>query len=369
MSDIICSVSVPGIVHLFGEYGSVFGEPGVAFTIDQRLSIEAKLAEYDFHVVDGYKLDPKRHSIFQKAIERIKTDQYLEFTTSSQLPLITGLGTNTALTLGITRLLLEIRRKKKAELDQKMIKKQYTKSYIIKTASIIESSQVELSSPLGPAAGLLGGVVFNDDEKEDSLWSMNYKNSKGNKIIQYIHSLQGLSDIPLVIGFLNHGNFNKSIFEDPSPLFDEPVVSKPRKKVKSHSSKQKSKSHEVEPITYKLQRLVSKSGFAKDNLIEMGNLVSESFKPILVGDVNKIGNLMQKHENALIMIGVFNPKLRDISEAAKKESYGVSLIGLNGDAVLALPKDSKTVAENIEDAGGVALTTNLSKIGLIIEIK
>ena len=102
-------------------------------------------------------------------------------------------------------------------------------------------------------------------------------------------------------------------------------------------------------------------------MIEMGNLVKSGVEHLKGGDFEQIGSLMKKNQNLLTILGVYPRQLRSLVEAAELDSYGVSVIGEDGNMILALPKDPVRVLERIVDAGGEAIIANLSRTGIIFK--
>ena len=109
MVELIGETKVPGAVALFGEYGSIFGEPSLAFALDQKLILKAQHTDLDFFIVDGYKLDTQKHRYFETALKQLWTGAMLEFNTLSQLPLVSGLSTNSALAVALSGLLINLK--------------------------------------------------------------------------------------------------------------------------------------------------------------------------------------------------------------------------------------------------------------------
>ena len=355
MVETIGRISAPGVVHLFGEYSSLFGGPGLAFAIDLELKLQVTKAPYDFHIVDGYKLDNNRHPYFHYALERYKCTQFLEFKTESQMPSLTGMGNQSALAVCVASQLLELKKRMKAESDPRLLKKKYTNQAQARHAFNLERLVLGPASPLSHAAVLLGGIVFSSDSTEDALWPIDNDTMGKNEPKLYLHSLNEKSDIPFVIGYLKPDAKTQFSRNDPKPLFSDP----PRKRksvIKHHKNKEIPVREPVlEPTNKKLQRLIIKSGFARDNLKEIGQLVNDSVQPILTGDQNKLGTLMMQQQNLLNILGIYPQELKKLAEAAKGKSYGVTIIGTNTDCILALPKEPEMVVTDIVNAGGEAV--------------
>ena len=116
MAEFNKAASVPGVVQLFGGYSTIIGEPAIAIAIDLRVNLKVEPAEFDFFIVDGYKLDAHKHKYFSKAAQMLWHGKALEFNTSSQLPMVTGFGTQNALVVALAALLMNKNEIKKNNL-------------------------------------------------------------------------------------------------------------------------------------------------------------------------------------------------------------------------------------------------------------
>ena len=359
MAELSGVASAPGIVHLFGEYGTTFGEPALAFALDQRLTISVKQSEYDFFIVDGFKLDQKRHSYFFNSIQKLWDGGPLDITTSSQIPWLTGVGTRDALSMALTALLMEKNRvlhKEKKLDDPKEIA-----GILAQQAFIIENNIDGPISPLGTSTSLLGGIVLMYDIPVNAFWSI-----QDQKFTWYIHQMDTLDNVDIVLGFLKEPETVKYSAEQPKPLFDSPEKIKSLRGSQNHDP---STLHQKAPesIFITLQRLLEKSGFMRDIVRDIGKNTRAGVQALTDHNLGEVGSLMSKQQNLLTILGVYPPALKKLAEAAEDHSYGVALAGANGDVIIALTSKPKLVAHNIEKAGGVAIITKVTKQGLTLE--
>ncbi len=380
MTSLTCTVSVPGVVYPFGRYSSIFDQPGLACAIDKRFELEVKPSELGFSIVDGYKLEPFKHPIFHEALTKLwpMTDKYpLEFTTKSQFPFTAGLGAQSALVLAITSAIYELRKELRAEQEQnnELKKKHYTKPFLARKAYSFELALNPLTTPLGASTTAAGGIVYSNTVKSNSLWPLlsekepNLEQRPGSADkkhqIFYAHKLELKDELKFVIGGLKGLGLNKYSTEQMKPMFDEPLIDK--RKIVFDSLKVtdniKYQINNQDSIPKKLERFKNKSGFAKENIIEMGKLVLTSLESLKNGNLSSIGELMKKNQNLLTILGVYPPELRALAKAAENNSYGVSVTGVEGNTILSLPIDPAAVIEAITEAGGETMIMNISKKG------
>ena len=355
MPDLIMESSAPGVVHLIGEYTTLIGEPAVACALDLRVTIQCKQPEFDFFVVDGFKMDPQKHSIFNQAVKKYWKGIPLEFCTASQFPMLTGLGTRTAVSGALSGLLMNLSRDSNKKTNNK--NERPSRAYLALQAYKLEKSVDPLVSPLGAATATIGGTVMLKNTKNDALWGI-----KTKKTHLYIHQIDALVDVPIVIGFLKDKTTSKFITNQTKPLFDS-AIKKPTKKNISQSKIIKIQHSGAESIPSKIKRMLSRRGFAKDVLKDMGKLTRKCIKILPSGNLVKLGSLLNEQLNLIKILGVYPDNLRELIEAAKHNSFGVTLTGGNGDVVIALSEEPNAVAKDIEQHGGQTIITRVSDKG------
>jgi mevalonate kinase len=355
MPDLITESSAPGVLHLIGEYTTLIGEPAVACALDLRLTIQCKQPEFDFFVVDGFKMDPQKHSIFNQAVKNYWKGTPLEFCTASQFPMLSGLGTRTALSGALSGLLMNLSKDSNKNTINK--NEQPSQAYLAHQAFKLEKSVDPLVSPLGTATATIGRTVILKNTKNHALWGL-----KTRKTHWYIHQIDALVDVPIVIGFLKDKTTSKFITNQTKPLFDS-AIKKPTKKHISKSKIVKIQQPSAESIPIKIKRMLDQRGFTKDVLKDMGKLTRECIEILPSGDLAKLGSLLNEQMNLIKILGVYPDNMRELIEAAKHSSYGVTLTGGNGDVLLALSEEPNAVAKDIEQQGGQTIITRVSKKG------
>ncbi len=356
MPDFNSEASAPGVVQLFGEYSTLIGEPALGVAVDHRVTIRTRESPHEFSIIDGYKLDPRKHSIFNFALKKYWEDAPLEFYTLSQIPMVTGLGTRTAVSVALAGLLTSLT----MDTNKKpLIKKSNINLAIAHQAFAIENSEDTQVSPLGASTGVLGGTVFLNNAETDALWTV-----KTGKRTWYIQQLTTLMDVPVVIGTLKERSTSGFTLDEPRPLFDSPIK-KPTKKDVRFSKLGKTQKPIEEPIPNKIKRLLTRRGFARDVLSDMGKLTRKCTDALMSGDLKQIGSLMTDQLNLIKMLGVYPSRLRELVVAAEQNSYGVSVTGARGDVIVILTDEPEIVEKDIQQHGGQAIRTKISDLGLI----
>lgn len=349
MVEINIETSVPGVVALFGEWGAILGEPSVAVCIDQRLTISAQLAEFDFFIVDGYKMDRKKHKYFDLALAKHWQGEPLEFRTSSQLPVVSGLGTYSTLAVAVAGLLMNL--SKNIDKNPTLKKKKFSRRHLSRKVFKLEKTIEDHASPLRCSAVINGGAIFINNNPKGSVWDI-----PGAELTWYVHKLSRLEEITLVIGYPKQQK--PYTREQPKPLFSSPIKAKA---LRSASGINYSPAYE--PLFLKLRRFVSHSGFAKDNIMEMGKITRAGIEALSAGDLIKVGELMAQQQNILTMLGACPEALKPLVNAGKQDSYGVTLTGTIGDAIVALSDEPEKVVRNIKSVGGEAVIAKVTQRG------
>jgi mevalonate kinase len=378
MTKLETSVSVPGIINLFGGYSSIFGGPGLACAIEQRLSLNVTPSEFEFNIVDGYKMEPHKHRSFDIALSRFFKgieSPNLEFKTESQLPPLTSTGTQTAIACAVTAAVLDLRKNIKSASDPKLVGKKYTKSLLARKAFSLEFGINPLSPPLNSSAAISGGLISANTHKEKSFWTLpmddqelkglNKNLIKQNKKhqIRYTHSMMIPPDLNFVLAIPQNPLISRYLNTEPKPLFDEPTG---KKKMGAQNSVNSTLfANNPDSIPNRMERFISKSGFAKDNLKELWNLVNQGIEHLKAGKLEELGKLMDKQQNILTIMGVYPSELNTFVKAAAQDSYGVSVVGTNDNAVLCLAKDPDTVIQKLQEADGQGIKLNVSDDGLL----
>jgi mevalonate kinase len=357
MSKYLGETSVPGVVALLGEYGLGYGEPALAVAIDRRVSIKAQSTDFDFFIVDDYKMDPGKHRILHTAVNRYWKEGPLEFNTSSELPVVSGLGTESALSVAVVGLLSEL--SKQPGKDKKQLPNHGSTKRQLENSAVqafeMEKSLDDLSTPLRTTGAAFGGAIYIDTESKGAICSIPNKSPnlprKSKKSGTWnVHNLSCNDDLALVIGYPKQKmDFSKA---QANPLFSKPV-------------KKSATMANQENISKKLHRLISRSGLAKDNLKDIGNLTRAGRQALMDGNYTGLGELMDKEQNLITMLGLCPQELRPIIAMAREKSVGVRLTGSVGDTLLAISQDPDGVVNDIKSAGFDAIKVNITHEGFI----
>ena len=365
------SVSAPGVIALFGEYGTLFGEPSVALAIDLRLELKVNASEFDFHVVDGFKLDPKKHDYFHRALTKHRDGPPLDLKTSSQLPMVTGLGTNTVLTVLLAGALSELIKKVKEEEKPELKNKIVSPGYIARHAYEMENSILPVS-PLTATTAVAGGCTALEpnevSKSKDELWSVSAMDQSQKWSARRLKIAPAVQDAQIILGYLKRGPKQKFTAANPKPLFDTPIKpTRPKPGTTAAHGPTDQPDTKLEPMHEKMQRFAIRTGFAKDIIKEIGTITRSGVKALLAGDIKKAGELLSQQNNQITTLGVCPDALRPLIAAAQQKSYGVSLTGASGDCVVALSDERGAVVEDIQNAGGEAVIVKMSRQGYKID--
>jgi mevalonate kinase len=363
MTEYLGSAIAPGSICLFGQFGTLIGEPALAFAIEHHVSLKIKPSGHEFPVVDGYKLDPRKHILFNSALQKFWSGEPLEFNTSSQLPMLTGLGTQTALSTATCGLLMALN--KDIKKNPTLKKKQHSKALIARKTFSIEAKMDNTAAPVASSTAIRGGVLHQSASASEALWTV-----KTSDRIWKINPIEIPKDISIVLGFVKQKSTLKQTPAQPRPLFDTPVKAhKPPVK----TSKTKRPSNVPKPDTNsvpnKLIHLLGQRGFAKDVLKDVGKITRQGISALKNGDLAAVGNLMNEQLNLIRILGVYPTELRRMVEAATGNSFGVTVSGANCDIVVALTAEPDSVTADIDRVGGAVITTTISEKGLRIKTK
>lgn len=303
--------SAPAKVILFGEHAVVYGEPAIAVAINLRTYVNIKKA--DEYRINGYPLRDRYHSYIKNAIDLCWDGEPLDIRTRSDVPSASGMGSSASITIAMVSALLGM--KKEAE-EQKIAKLGFEVEYKTQgRASPIDTSTVTHGR----------GILVHKERRENFLWKV-----EKDKVRWYIHHIE-VPSLKLVIGFSGIKGSTKSMVE-------------------------------------KVRRFYTWNSFARDIIREIGKITLEAVEPLENEDYERIGELMNKNNKLLTILGVSHPMLKRMIEAARKHSYGAKITGAGGGgSMIALTDEQDEVARAIEEVGGKAYKVEISKDGYRIE--
>lgn len=119
----------------------------------------------------------------------------------------------------------------------------------------------------------------------------------------------------------------------------------------------------------KVRTYYERSGFARETIEEIGDLVGDGLKALRAGDMVKLGSIMNKNHSLLSILGVTSKELDKLRDAAGPLSYGTKLTGAGGGgSIIALTDRPEDVSSAIKKRGGVPYIVSPSRIGARADI-
>ncbi len=305
--------SAPGKVILFGEHAVVYGEPALALAVNKRTTCKISPSESKTFV-NGYPIDREYHSYIVECIDKVGTEKDLKIQTKSELPSGAGMGSSAAVTVSTLGSLKNFLGKDLDEED------------IAKGSFDIECKVQGGASPIDTSTSTHGNAVLVSKEKEeDFLWKIERQDTVWN-----VHH-RDISEADFVVG-------------------DTGV----------HSS--------TGPLVKKVRKFYEKSNFAREIVADIGDIVLEGAYFLKQGDLEKVGELMDKNHRLLSILGVSHPKLEKLINGARKYSYGAKLTGAGGGgSMIALTDEPEKVSEEIEKRGGTSYKIKSTEKGLKLD--
>ncbi len=300
--------SSPAKAILFGEHAVVYGKPAIAVALDRRMTIRVVGSER--YSVDRRPLSIRRNRYAKWALENIYNGPPLAVTTSSSIPSASGLGSSAALSCSMA-----------AAIGQ--IGGGIPNESCAGDAFEIEYNVQGRASPTDTSASAHGGgILVSSKEEDEPLWSL----SKGDRT-WHVHNLS-IPPMTLVVGFTR----------------------KPS----------------VTPIQVeKVANFYTRSSFARETIEEIGDLVGDAVKALKDQDLVRVGELMDRNNSLLTILGVNSRELQKLRDAAGPHSYGAKLTGAGGGgSMIALTDRPKEVAGSIERRGGVPFIVTISERGV-----
>ena len=303
--------SAPAKVILFGEHAVVYGEPAIAVAINLRTYV--KIKKSDEYRVNGYPMKSKYHSYIKNAIDLCWDGEPLDIQTYSDVPSASGMGSSASITVAMLTALLAM----KNEVDEEKI---------AKLGFEVEYRTQGSASPIDTSTVTHGkGILVHKERGENFLWKV----EKGN-LRWYIHHIE-VPSLKLVVGFSGIKGSTKEMVD-------------------------------------KVRRFYNWNSFARDVIREIGKITMEAIEPLQNEDYERIGELMNRDNKLLTILGVNHPMLKRMINAALKHSYGAKLTGAGGGgSIVALTDEQDEVARAIEEVGGKAYKVEISREGFRIE--
>ncbi|MCE5295755.1 MAG: mevalonate kinase [Euryarchaeota archaeon] len=306
------TASAPGKVILLGEHAVVFGQTAISVAVDLRLRCKVELS--DKFSLNGQQHSLRGHPYLCGAIRSHWKGGPLSIFTDSDFPSGSGIGSSAAVT---TSFLAAMR-----SMEGKAIEEEW----VARSAFEIESLAQGRASPIDTSTSTHGKAVIIDGKKrENLLWHI-----KRDTREWYIHDCP-VPQMTLVIGFTG--------------------ISAP-----------------TGPLVAKVKRYADKNTFAREIIVEIGDISREGIACLKNNDMERLGRLMVRDHKLLAILGVSCNELDKFINAVLPYSYGAKLTGAGGGgSMIALTDRPEQVAEIIKNKGGTPFIVRTGVPGVKIE--
>lgn len=297
----------PAKAILFGEHAVVYGKGAIAVSLDMRMELRISLSERTS--VNGQSLSEPRHRYIRWAVENLWDGGGLRINTRSDIPPASGLGSSAALSCCIASAIAAMNGA-------------WSEAGTARDAFEIEYNTQGRASPTDTSCSAHGKAISVSFEKGvGHLWTL----GKGNRR-WHIHHLDP-PDMTLVVGFTGVPSVTTVQIE-------------------------------------KVRSFHDRSGFARETINEIGNIVEEGLLALRSGDIVRIGELMNMNHACLTILGVSSKELQRLKDACDPYSYGVKITGAGGGgSVIALTDTPDKVMEAILSRGGKPFKASVSRDG------
>ena len=306
--------SSPGKVILFGEHAVVYGEPAIALAVTRRFNMRVRVRKGGKgHRVDGHKMTEAHHSYFKWAVDHYWEGGFLDIRTRSEIPSSSGMGSSAALTTSLMGALVELSDGSIEEERERIARHSFATEYEVQGRA----------SPTDTSTATMGmGILLAKEPMDGLLWHIERGGAEW-----FIHQV-GVPKLDIVVGFTG---------------------------IKGNTGE----------LVAKVRRFWESNTFAKETVSEIGQLTMEGVDALAKGDKERIGQLMDRNNQLLSILGVNHPKLQRLVDAARPLSYGAKMTGAGGGgSMLAITDEPEKVAKAIEAAGGEPFIAEIGAPGL-----
>ena len=319
--------SAPGKCILFGEHAVVYGQPALACSINQRMTIEVEKEEtFDKWRLDGRTFNPRKHPHIDYIRQQLPAldGQPLHIRVRGTIPKSSGLGSSAALSVALCGALQQLRGE---DID------------LMQASRLSHQAEAQAqggrASPMDTATSSFGGFVVLSDTIEEDLDFIETRTMDvdGTSYQWHLHTFD--ADIPqgvaLVVGNTGVHGSTSAMVKQVANLIEQ----HPERRV------------ELETI---------------------GAIARRGIQAFREGNMEAVGQAMTENHIVLRSLGVSSPELERLIRAAAPSSLGVKMTGAGGGGcMIALTTNPERTVGAIEMAGGRAFITRFNEPGLGIE--
>lgn len=319
--------SAPGKCILFGEHAVVYGQPALACSINQRMTIELEKEEtFDTWRLDGRTFNPRKHPHIEYIRSQLSTerDEPLHIRIRGTIPKASGLGSSAALSVALCGALQQLRDEPLNQAQASTISHQAE-----------ATAQGGRASPLDTATSSFGGFVVLSDAIEDGLDFIETRTMDvdGKTLQWHLHTFKASipEDVSLVVG-------NTGVHGSTSAMVEQ------------------------------VASLIRQHPERKVELDTIGAIARRGIQALQDGNMEAVGQAMTENHIVLRSLGVSSPELERLIRAAAPSSLGVKMTGAGGGGcMIALTRRPEETVGAIEMEGGRAFITNFNEPGLVME--
>ena len=319
--------SAPGKCILFGEHAVVYGQPALACSINQRMTIELEREEtFDTWRLDGRTFNPQKHPHIEYIRNQLSTerDEPLHIRIRGTIPKASGLGSSAALSVALCGALQQLRNEPLNQAQASTISHQAE-----------ATAQGGRASPLDTATSSFGGFVVLSDTIEKGLDFIETRTMvvDGKTLKWHLHTFKASipEDVSLVIG-------NTGVHGSTSAMVEQVAT------------------------------LIRQHPERKVELDTIGAIARRGIQALQDGNMEAVGQAMTENHIVLRSLGVSSPELERLIRAAAPSSLGVKMTGAGGGGcMIALTRRPEETVGAIEMEGGRAFITNFNEPGLLVE--